>query len=145
MMSEIENLLALLNQEDSLPRKKDDLIQKMMLLQKIRESTEKEDSSLSTEELKEIITKRFKAFNTKNDFNVGDFVKWKSGLKNKKLPHYNQPAIIVELLDQPVYDTEKDSGSTYFREPLDIVIGLLDPDNNFLLFHCDRRRFEPLG
>ena len=144
-MSELENLLALFNQEDSLPKKeKEENLYKKLLLQKMLESTKEEDSSLSFDEIKNIIYKRYVAFNTKNNFNVGDFVQWKPGLKNKKRPRYNQPAIIMELLDHPVFDTEKDSGSPYFREPLDMVIGFLDSDNDFMLFHCDSRRFEPV-
>ena len=40
--------------------------------------------------------------------------------------------------------TEKDDASTpYYREPLDVVLGLTDEDGDFLCFHFDSRRFEP--
>lgn len=76
------------------------------------------------------------------DFHLGDLVQWKDGLKNKRLPAYRQPAIVVETLDVPVRDP-KDAGSAYFREPLDFVLGVVDTDGDFLLFHFDKRRFEP--
>jgi hypothetical protein len=44
-------------------------------------------------------------------------------------------------------DGEDDSGSTYFREPLDLVLGHIwdsDPGRGELMvFHYDSRRFQP--
>ncbi|MDY6784324.1 MAG: hypothetical protein SW833_17545 [Cyanobacteriota bacterium] len=79
----------------------------------------------------------------KENFEVGQIVKWKENLKNRKLPYSNQPAIVVSLLDEPVVSNEEDSGSPYFLEPLDIVLGLLTDDKIFLTFYYDSRRFEP--
>jgi len=37
-----------------------------------------------------------------------------------------------------------DSGSPYFREPLDIVLGFLNGDGDFITYHFDSRRFAPV-
>lgn len=93
----------------------------------------------------QMLTILAKSFLTKNHFQSGDLVRWKMGLKNKKLPEEDASAIVIEVLDQPVFDDEKNSGTTYFREPLDVVIALLDDDGDFLTFHVDGRRFEPVS
>jgi hypothetical protein len=78
----------------------------------------------------------------KNLFQVGQLVKWKENLKNRKLPYQNQPAIVVEILAEPITNNQEESGSTYFGETLDIILGILVEDT-FLTFYYDRRRFEP--
>jgi hypothetical protein len=64
-------------------------------------------------------------FLKKDAFQVGQLVKWKKNLKNRQLPYINQPAIVVEILDEPVINNEEESGSPYFRENLDIILGIL--------------------
>jgi hypothetical protein len=69
-----------------------------------------------------------------------------SGLKNRATPGYNEVAIVREVLVAPVFDSceaGKCAGSPYFGEPLTLVLGILDPDGDFLEFHYDGRRFEP--
>lgn len=77
-------------------------------------------------------------------FKPGMLVRWKPGLRNKRWPQYNEAAIVVEVLSEPIQDDTKDAGFTYFREPLDVILGVRDPDHDLLLFHFDSRRFEPL-
>jgi len=84
----------------------------------------------------------FKEFTAKDSFQVGQIVKWKENLKNRKLPHLNQPAIVIDVLVEPIM-LEEDSGSPYFREHLDLVLGILDEDDILLTFYYDSRRFEP--
>ncbi|MCK5719178.1 MAG: hypothetical protein KAH84_04415 [Thiomargarita sp.] len=80
-----------------------------------------------------------------HSFKVGDLVKWKEGLKNKKLPNSEQPAIVVQLLKESLIDrVGEEAGSTYYREPLDMILGLFDDDDEFLMFYYDKRRFELL-
>jgi hypothetical protein len=81
-------------------------------------------------------------FLQQESFEVGQIVKWKKGLKNKKLPHQNQPAIVVGLLDEPVIDRDGESGSPYFLEKLNIILGIISDDDTFLTFYYDRSRFE---
>lgn len=80
---------------------------------------------------------------TTHPFSPGDLVRWKPALKNKRRPEYDVPAIVVEVLDEPVRDREQGAGSAYFREPLDLAIGLLDDDDDFVILHVDSRRIEP--
>lgn len=81
-----------------------------------------------------------------HSFQPGDLVQWKRDLRNRKVPRYEQPAIVCGVLSTPVYDenSKKDAGSGYFLEPLDIQIGLFDEDNDtFSVYHVDSRRLEP--
>ena len=95
--------------------------------------------------LKSKLSNLSKLFSKEYEFSKGQFIKWKPSLKNKHKPRINEPAIVISLLDTPVYDKDKDSGSPYFLEPLDMVIGILEEDHDtFMLFYVDRRRFMPL-
>ena len=79
------------------------------------------------------------------EFETGDVVKWKKGLKNKKYPEENQCAIVIQQLKEPIIQGERESGSPYFREPLDLILGFLDPDDgDLVLFHYDKRRFDKI-
>jgi hypothetical protein len=77
-----------------------------------------------------------------HSFAVGDLVKWKDGLQNRLNPDSGQPAIVTRVLAEPVYDSESDSGSPLFREPLTIVVAFMAEDRLREL-HLDARRFEP--
>ena len=73
----------------------------------------------------------------------GMLVQWKPGLKNRRHPEYGRPVIALELLVPPLIDTTFESGSSYFREPLGIVVGLLDEGVGLSAMYVDARRFEP--
>lgn len=78
----------------------------------------------------------------KNCFKQGDLIVWKNGLRNKKLPDEGQPAVVLEVLNEPLTQHEQETGSPYFREPLDIVLAMLDEDEDLVSFYYDSRRFE---
>ena len=82
----------------------------------------------------------------KYSLHAGMVVAWKPGLKNRRWPAYGKPLIVVSLLDAPVYDTDE-SGSTYFREPLDMIIGLFfdsgEHRGQFATFHANSERYQP--
>ncbi len=84
----------------------------------------------------------FNNFLKKDAFQVGQLVKWKKNLKNRQLPYISQPAIVVEILNEPVISNEEESGSPYFRENLDIILGILVDDEKFFTFYYDSKRFE---
>jgi len=91
----------------------------------------------------EELRKTFVDFNTRHIFQPGDIVQWK-----KDCCHMSAGGlfIVMEVLQTPVFDYEGHwtSGSTYFREPLDIILGYRkNEDERFVCFHCDSRRFEP--
>ena len=76
-------------------------------------------------------------------FRPGQIVQWKSGMKNRLIPAYGEPAIVMEVLNPPVFDTNKElDGTSLYREPLYLVLGIQDVDGDFLTFHYDGRRFE---
>jgi hypothetical protein len=64
-------------------------------------------------------------------------------MRNRRRPKYGEPEIVMENLSQAVYDTENTSAASMsFREPLDIALGIIDEDGDFLIYHFDSRRFE---
>lgn len=73
----------------------------------------------------------------------GMLAQWKPGMKNRRTPDYDVPMMVVEILEQPVIDGTFDSGSVFFRERLDIILGFLDEGDEFCMLHYDSRRFEP--
>lgn len=73
----------------------------------------------------------------------GMLAQWKPGMKNRRTPDYDVPMMVVEVLEQPIVDATFESGSIYFRERLDIILGFLDEDDEFCMLHFDSRRFEP--
>jgi hypothetical protein len=78
-----------------------------------------------------------------HDFAKGQFAKWKSGLKNRGVPDYGEPAIVRAVLPSPICDPSANSAaSPYFQEPLTIIIGTY-LDDDLLEFRVDGRRFEP--
>lgn len=82
-------------------------------------------------------------FHTRHQFKPNQLVMWKKGMKNRRSPGYGEPAIVIEVLATPLLNPGDESGTPYFREPLDIIIGSLDADGDLLCFHYDSRRFEP--
>lgn len=78
--------------------------------------------------------------NVKYDFAPGQLVDYKQGLKNKKA---SGPFVVIEVLPEAVAGTSDESGSTYFREPLDIILGNCNADGELVVFHYDSRRFQP--
>ena len=89
---------------------------------------------------REQLERAFAKLNTKHSFKPGDIVQWKSGLKNKRS---SGPMIVIEVLECPICDPAQETGSQYFREPLDIILGKCDSEGEFICYHYDSRRFEP--
>ena len=81
-------------------------------------------------------------FKTQYTFAVGDIVEWKPQMKNRRSPG---PFVVMEVLDTPVMDDAHDSGTPYYREPLDLVLGQIDGEGDFMTLHYDSRRFQPHG
>lgn len=98
-------------------------------------------------DLAPVLRERYQALTRRHTFAPGDLVTWKAGMANRNHPKPGRPAIVVEVLAQPVYDSELNSGSTYYREPLDVVLGVIweegEPRGEFVTFHFNSQRFEP--
>lgn len=105
--------------------------------------TGSKESKLTPQETATILSNRLEIFTKSYEFKRGDLVRWKKGFQNKALPRENEPAIVIDVLQNPVMDNEENGGSAYFQEPLNLILGVLDPDGDFLTFHFDKRRFEP--
>ena len=94
-------------------------------------------------ELAEELKNRQRILAEKHEFVPGQLVRWKDGLRNRGMIGTEEPVVVVSVLREPVYDEEGDSENFYFREPLDLVIGIIRPDGAYRCFHVDSRRFEP--
>jgi len=90
------------------------------------------------------LRQRFKRMNEPRDFEVGDLVVWKDGLKNKKFPRYGEPVIVTKLLDEPILDATENPGSSYFRGPLDMVFMRIASDGDAMEWYVDSRRFRKM-
>jgi hypothetical protein len=59
---------------------------------------------------------------------------------------HNGLSIVVELLDPPVVGGNDNHASPHYRERMDMIIGRLGVDDgDFLIFHVDSRRYEPVS
>lgn len=92
---------------------------------------------------KENLTQIATMMDVKHNFSVGQLIKWKAGLKNTKFPQYGEPVIVRKVLDIPIKCSTVDTGSPYFCDQLNIIIGTIASDGDFLEFHADGRRYEP--
>jgi len=88
-----------------------------------------------------VLKDRLETFMQTTCFVPGDIVRWKPGMKNKRLPEMDQFAVVVEVLPVPVTDEDKSVSGSYFMEPLDLKLGMVDSDGDFIIFHYDSRRF----
>ena len=96
------------------------------------------DDDSAIQELK----KSYEAYISNESLSTGDIVSWKTGMRNRTLPNYRQPAIVIEKLQYPIFDESQNAGSQYFHEPLDLRVGFLDDNNQFVIYFYDSRRFE---
>lgn len=96
------------------------------------------EGSPEADELEE----KFALLNEKHEFKIGDLVTWKPGMSSRNVPDEGHPAIVTRIYDTPIYDGEKNSGNPHFREPLDIVCGVVR-EEYFVEYHLDSRRLRP--
>lgn len=75
---------------------------------------------------------------------VGDILVWKEGLKNRKFPKYDEPCIVIEVLEEPIVNDISGINSAYYKEPNDIKLGIIAPEDDFVTFYFDSRRFRKL-
>ena len=87
------------------------------------------------------------AMDARHAFRPGQIVRWKPGLRNRTWPAYGEVCIVREVLAVPVFEAGGEISATrsYFREPLTLVLGMLDDDSDLVEFYYDARRFEPTG
>jgi hypothetical protein len=106
---------------------------------------EKQKQEILTNDEKEKILKKCLEDYAKNyNFKVGDIVYWKDNLKNRRIPDYNEPSIVMEVLTEPVCDSVIDSADSSFKEPLTLKLGSIVQDGSekrFATFLYDGNRF----
>lgn len=85
----------------------------------------------------------FASINQRHDFAVGDLVTWKPGMSFKKRPRVGQAAIVAQILESPIERPDKEYGGAYATESLDMVIGVIDSEGDYLEYFADSRRFQP--
>lgn len=89
------------------------------------------------------LTDRFRAMQPKHQFQPGDLVQWREGLKNCKRPAYGHPAVVVGLLPDGMAQRSSESGYGYYGERADLQIGLTDADGDFMVYGACSQRMEP--
>ena len=104
----------------------------------LESAPKRQQEPVTPEQLKSM----FNSMQEPHAFEVGQIVEWKEGLSNKKL---RMPAIVCRVLPEVIFDSSEESCSAYFREPLDMVIGAIDSDGDFIEVYVDSRRFKPVN
>lgn len=89
------------------------------------------------------LEKAWALYREPHGFARGDLVRWKPGLANRNVA-VDEPAIVVGSFDPPLRSGGIDGASPYFREPLDLAVGLREGDE-FVVLHVDGARFQPLA
>lgn len=104
---------------------------------------EEEKPKLAPDILAVRLRDSLKQFQEKHTFSVGQIVRQKPQASSYRWP--NSLAIVVEILAEPTRNDDAEPGNTHYREPLDIIVGIIDEsDGEFMLFYVDSRRLEPV-
>jgi hypothetical protein len=93
-------------------------------------------------EYRGLLTERFASIVSQRDYGYGDFVEWIPGLRNRTIPAYGEPAVVISIDEQAFEDSTRDVNSGYFKEPIDLALGVLDQQDELVVFHFDSRRFR---
>ncbi|ROS58462.1 hypothetical protein EDF42_3708 [Curtobacterium sp. PhB172] len=84
------------------------------------------------------LSNALRVYQREEQFNVGDLVTWKPGMRTKQLPIYDAPAIVIEYITSPI------EPSAFFpeQEREDLRVGLLDGQDTFHVFSFPSSRFQ---
>lgn len=111
------------------------------------------DGELTEEYLQALITRKNQrladqlrmaqeVFDQTNFFEKGDLIQFKPGMKDRKAPEVGQPAVVMEVLPEPLKDPEAGFGDHYATCQYDLIIGVF-LKGDFIQFYADSRRYEP--
>lgn len=131
--------MSMVNNTDELYAK---FLQFMNSSDALKSSSTEKNTASSTAEMAEQVKKCYENFMVSEAFIPGCLVVWKEKMKNRKMPEYSQPAVVMEVLDCPVIDPEKEVASCYYGEPLSVRLGFIDSDGDFVSYLFDKRRFR---
>lgn len=81
-------------------------------------------------------------FDQTNIFEKGDLLQFKPGMKDRKVPEVGQPAVVIEVLPEPLKDPKAGFGDHYATCRYDMIIGVF-MGGEFINFYADSRRYEP--
>jgi hypothetical protein len=114
-----------------------------VLMKQLQEGNSEEDEPrlelpFAAQDLRDGLT----ALMTSNSFKIGDIVRQKPTCTIYRERYPGEPAIVCEILPEPIVDGEQSCSSAYFRACLTMIIGRRGPDGDFNTFHIDGRRFE---
>jgi hypothetical protein len=84
-------------------------------------------------------------FLEKKSFNLKDVVKWIPGLQVMNMPTLEQPAVVLEILDEPVVDQDAELGDPSRSIRCDMIIGFMVDDRRMVTVLADSRRFQVFG
>lgn len=73
-------------------------------------------------------------------FKPKDRVSWKWGMKNKSVPLARQTAVALQVRQEPFNDSTLAPSSTYYEEPLDVLVGVYTHEGIFRELWVDGRR-----
>jgi len=85
----------------------------------------------------ERLKSRAQSLSEDSHIGIGAIVVWKTGLKNKRYPEYDQPCIVLKKWDPPLKDDD-----VSLNENLDIQLGFINDDDEFLSFNYDSSRWR---
>ena len=80
--------------------------------------------------------------NPKPTLALGDIIVWRDGMANKTRPLKGELAIVTSVITPVMCEGERFNGTPLFREPLDIIVALIDDDGELIEYHFDSRRFR---
>lgn len=82
------------------------------------------------------------------DYEVGDFVVWKSGLKNRRHPERYDMAMVMQIDDPEKCRFSTDISSVFYGEPMNVVLGsvvaLSGEESTYVEYRVDGRRIRKI-
>lgn len=107
----------------------------------ISEGKMKEYAQAQLKAMKEAMQSGLALFNEEHTFSPGQFIQWKPGMKTARVPEYDYPVIVIEVLDNPKQHS-LETCNNHSPAVLDLVIGMV-LDGVFQHHYADSRRFMP--
>lgn len=106
-------------------------------IEELGEHPENASAVAMAHELKEL----YDEFCKRHEFKPGNMVKWKTKMKNRRFPRYQDVAMFVKYLPEKIMDEEEDSGNPDWKKEYDCVIAVVNPDGKMASFIYDSELF----
>lgn len=89
----------------------------------------------------ELLRDALRSYLTKHEFTVGMIVRQKPACPI--YAHTEDLWIVMEILATPLV-SDGEFGTPHWNEPIDMIVGVRADDGDFVTYHVDSRRFEPV-